>query len=153
MMVLVLAYVCLFKQQTAYEMRISDWSSDVCPSDLSIGRRPPQPRCRRRQALSSRSSACHGPIVADACREQPRGIEPHDQAFGECPADRLVFAHLDPGIYTDPEGVHDACRGLSTQMAAHMRDEAPVEPAHPETARIGRPDEIFRAREIGRAHV
>src|SRR3546814_7144523 len=25
-----------FKQKTAYEMRISDWSSDVCSSDLSI---------------------------------------------------------------------------------------------------------------------
>src|SRR3546814_3530743 len=24
-----------FKQQTAYEMRISDWSSDVCSSDLT----------------------------------------------------------------------------------------------------------------------
>src|SRR3546814_2399555 len=28
----------LFKQKTAYEMRISDWSSDVCSSDLP-GRR------------------------------------------------------------------------------------------------------------------
>src|SRR3546814_1199408 len=28
---------CLFfKQKTAYEMRISDWSSDVCSSDLTI---------------------------------------------------------------------------------------------------------------------
>src|SRR3546814_2088135 len=26
--------VVLFKQKTAYEMRISDWSSDVCSSDL-----------------------------------------------------------------------------------------------------------------------
>src|SRR3546814_6984717 len=26
--------VLLFKQKTAYEMRISDWSSDVCSSDL-----------------------------------------------------------------------------------------------------------------------
>src|SRR3546814_10344893 len=26
---------CFFKQKTAYEMRISDWSSDVCSSDLS----------------------------------------------------------------------------------------------------------------------
>src|SRR3546814_3070312 len=25
-----------FKQKTAYEMRISDWSSDVCSSDLVI---------------------------------------------------------------------------------------------------------------------
>src|SRR3546814_2635713 len=30
-------YVCLFfNQKTAYEMRISDWSSDVCSSDPSI---------------------------------------------------------------------------------------------------------------------
>src|SRR3546814_4609120 len=28
------AYVFFFKQKTAYEMRISDWSSDVCSSDL-----------------------------------------------------------------------------------------------------------------------
>src|SRR3546814_10436670 len=27
---------CFFKQKTAYEMRISDWSSDVCSSDLAI---------------------------------------------------------------------------------------------------------------------
>src|SRR3546814_3955942 len=26
-----------FKQKTAYEMRISDWSSDVCSSDLDMG--------------------------------------------------------------------------------------------------------------------
>src|SRR3546814_1634674 len=29
-----LFYVFFFKQKTAYEMRISDWSSDVCSSDL-----------------------------------------------------------------------------------------------------------------------
>src|SRR3546814_2048126 len=27
-----------FKQKTAYEMRISDWSSDVCSSDLKVRR-------------------------------------------------------------------------------------------------------------------
>src|SRR3546814_6457804 len=27
--------VFFFKQKTAYEMRISDWSADVCSSDLS----------------------------------------------------------------------------------------------------------------------
>src|SRR3546814_13483904 len=32
----VLVVFFLFKQKTAYEMRISDWSSDVCSSDLSI---------------------------------------------------------------------------------------------------------------------
>src|SRR3546814_9732476 len=29
-------FVFFFKQKTAYEMRISDWSSDVCSSDLDI---------------------------------------------------------------------------------------------------------------------
>src|SRR3546814_9224720 len=50
--------VFFFKQKTAYEMRISDWSSDVCSSDLLAadparlgqpGRRPrrhPQERTR-----------------------------------------------------------------------------------------------------------
>src|SRR3546814_1872611 len=31
----VLCVFFFFKQKTAYEMRISDWSSDVCSSDLS----------------------------------------------------------------------------------------------------------------------
>src|SRR3546814_8269265 len=31
-----------FKQKTAYEMRISDWSSDVCSSDLRLS-----PGCAR----------------------------------------------------------------------------------------------------------
>src|SRR3546814_11322903 len=29
------SYFFFFKQKTAYEMRISDWSSDVCSSDLN----------------------------------------------------------------------------------------------------------------------
>src|SRR3546814_5168354 len=35
-MLMCCSFVCVFffKQKTAYEMRISDWSSDVCSSDL-----------------------------------------------------------------------------------------------------------------------
>src|SRR3546814_9886736 len=29
-------FLFCFKQKTAYEMRISDWSSDVCSSDLPL---------------------------------------------------------------------------------------------------------------------
>src|SRR3546814_1846194 len=43
-----------FKQKTAYELRISDWSSDVCSSDLSI--RPRRPR-RARDRSSARAGA------------------------------------------------------------------------------------------------
>src|SRR3546814_7290491 len=32
--VCLVAVIFVFKQKTAYEMRISDWSSDVCSSDL-----------------------------------------------------------------------------------------------------------------------
>src|SRR3546814_6665607 len=32
----VICIFCFFKQKTAYEMRISDWSSDVCSSDLLL---------------------------------------------------------------------------------------------------------------------
>src|SRR3546814_5971133 len=34
-MSLCVLFVFFFKQKTAYEMRISDWSSDVCSSDLN----------------------------------------------------------------------------------------------------------------------
>src|SRR3546814_2326354 len=36
--------VFFFKQKTAYEMRISDWSSDVCSSDLRRPTNPERPR-------------------------------------------------------------------------------------------------------------
>src|SRR3546814_6184032 len=36
--------MCFFKQKTAYEMRISDWSSDVCSSDLLADTFPPEKR-------------------------------------------------------------------------------------------------------------
>src|SRR3546814_17099091 len=34
MLLVSICYFFFFKQKTAYEMRISDWSSDVCSSDL-----------------------------------------------------------------------------------------------------------------------
>src|SRR3546814_6436255 len=34
---LLLCFLCLSKQKTAYEWRIRDWSSDVCSSDLQHG--------------------------------------------------------------------------------------------------------------------
>src|SRR3546814_253098 len=42
-----LLFFFVFKQKTAYEMRISDWSSDVCSSDLA-GKLPGPPPSRPR---------------------------------------------------------------------------------------------------------
>src|SRR3546814_12394069 len=62
--------VFLFKQKTAYEVRISDWSSDVCSSDLR------RTRCRRAApATVSGQAAYAGPIPEDPL-----------QRFSRCPA-------------------------------------------------------------------
>src|SRR3546814_6076601 len=37
---MIYVFFFFFKQKTAYEMRISDWSSDVCSSDLVIPSNP-----------------------------------------------------------------------------------------------------------------
>src|SRR3546814_4294872 len=44
-----------FKQKTAYEMRISDWSSDVCSSDLPSSRAG---SCRANDCAGRFASAC-----------------------------------------------------------------------------------------------
>src|SRR3546814_4672114 len=49
-------YFFFFKQKTAYEMRISDWSSDVCSSDLSRVHRP----VKAVRVESARSNAALG---------------------------------------------------------------------------------------------
>src|SRR3546814_9080164 len=42
-----------FKQKTPYDMRISDWSSDVCSSDLFTGRTAGEGRGARHQHIGA----------------------------------------------------------------------------------------------------
>src|SRR3546814_16358477 len=46
----------IFKQKTAYEMRISDWSSDVCSSDLATLCRAKKSRVTRNFVASCASA-------------------------------------------------------------------------------------------------
>src|SRR3546814_2866838 len=46
-----------FKQKTAYEMRISDWSSDVCSSDLDNGEEPFHQHAGDEQVMPHRVAA------------------------------------------------------------------------------------------------
>src|SRR3546814_4985775 len=50
-----------FKQKTAYDVRISDWSSDVCSSDLRSGLRPR--RAFRRKEPSGGVASTYGARV------------------------------------------------------------------------------------------
>src|SRR3546814_2529344 len=65
-----------FKQKTAYEMRISDWSSDVCSSDLwpfSRQNRLWGPLARRGSSLRTASSAA---------RHEPALHQPFPERYG-----------------------------------------------------------------------
>src|SRR3546814_20097341 len=57
-----------FKQKTAYELRISDWSSDVCSSDLHrpvADRRHLPPRPRAQIELVERDAVDLVPVIAE----------------------------------------------------------------------------------------
>src|SRR3546814_4976244 len=56
-----------FKQKTAYEMRISDWSSDVCSSDLYLDG-PDHARARPAQHCRGRLARCQ-PCSCDPVRQ------------------------------------------------------------------------------------
>src|SRR3546814_10070180 len=63
----VMCLLFVFKQKTAYEMRISDWSSDVCSSDLEQRAGPVlQADAQPRDAARSRE------VAQEHVREQPR---------------------------------------------------------------------------------
>src|SRR3546814_3237535 len=64
--------VFFFKQKTAYEMRISDWSSDVCSSDLTLGKQEP---LRRLPPIGERRLP-HGDGLPPPSQPFLDGIEP-----------------------------------------------------------------------------
>src|SRR3546814_2486746 len=73
-------FCCFFKQKTAYEMRISDWSSDVCSSDLQRVVAAAQAAVEQRQrclgeqhvgiVIHARLEAAQGEIGRASCRER-----------------------------------------------------------------------------------
>src|SRR3546814_6426295 len=66
--------VFFFKQKTAYEMRISDWSSDVCSSDLRVQRRVQKLVERRRVDARNRLLLGDQPLVRHVDRDLERGL-------------------------------------------------------------------------------
>src|SRR3546814_18642959 len=90
--VLVCFLFFFFKQKTAYEMRISDWSSDVCSSDL-----PPEDR------------------IGHPCREQPDPAHRKCEEYEWSGSGSEVPASQARGLR---EGVHPA-RGVAEAEPAN----------------------------------
>src|SRR3546814_5826224 len=75
-------FIFFFKQKTAYEMRISDWSSDVCSSDLQfLG-------SRQRDDIIGESMISLGMARAQPLdhRRVDRPVDLAQQLIGEQPA-------------------------------------------------------------------
>src|SRR3546814_1715116 len=77
-----------FKQKTAYEMRISDWSSDVCSSDLPDRQEPwagkdgracrrTRPRPRRRPVLRRGQGSARCEARRAGAHARRRATRPH----------------------------------------------------------------------------
>src|SRR3546814_7527590 len=93
-----------FKQNTAYEMRISDWSSDVCSSDLV------------------------GHVDAGACEPGQRkaGCDARCRAFESRTQDRIAMATSAP-LFQGAGGIA-RCSG-DPDIVADARTDAPQRPA------------------------
>src|SRR3546814_3052463 len=78
-------FVFFFKHKTAYEMRISDWSSNVCSSDLacracpSIAKRGK--RGKRREGPSKQGLKI-GLVKRVGCGQRPVQVDDDRQAVG-----------------------------------------------------------------------
>src|SRR3546814_16975310 len=69
-----------FKQKTAYEMRISDWSSDVCSSDLRS--RPARRGSGGQPGQGADGAARPGAADIGRAGAQPPLVQPHPPAVG-----------------------------------------------------------------------
>src|SRR3546814_8603232 len=139
-------FVFFFKQKTAYEMRISDWSSDVCSSDLlreqilqlsqASARVAPDDLARLDTAIGRAFAEAAEQVIEVAAidRERIVAIGPHGQTLRHNPGDALAYS-MQLG---DPNQIAERC-AITTVPDFRRRDVAPRCPGPPLT--------------IGRAHL
>src|SRR3546814_9935039 len=131
--------LCLFfKQKTAYEMRISDWSSDVCSSDL---------RCRFLSGAASNLALDHGrrrmvtievtPDDPEVARVGPKGkveqiADQRNRADGRVDegvrphAGEMPFRHAEVARFPDDIGRHERSEEQTSELQSLMRISSAV---------------------------
>src|SRR3546814_11595084 len=107
-----------FKQKTAYEMRISDWSSDVCSSDLPVAGNTARPQYRLDATAAHQVLARRAQFTARyQCRRQQR----HHliaRARRDLQIVQLLLA-LHPRLFDDPVQLRQ--RAVATQRRSEAR--------------------------------
>src|SRR3546814_17663296 len=103
-----------FKQKTAYEMRISDWSSDVCSSDL-LGEQP------------KKAKLAVQPVAGRFARRRRARLVIDD---GECAVGRLIDAVRGP---VQPAAVDDQFADHLTRARPAFVARRPRQRARPRT--------------------
>src|SRR3546814_9468279 len=93
----------LFKRKTAYDVRISDWSSDVCSSDLlTVGELIPSHRLSMTQNLQRSRAKQH--LMARAYKPLVVDVQPGTEyRIGvRLRKDRLDYASIRDNEYWEP---------------------------------------------------
>src|SRR3546814_15146012 len=122
----ILSLFCFFcfKQKTAYEMRISDWSSDVCSSDLHSFRDHAQLAQRGGSAKSRiwRTTPCVAFTVACMAALVPQALPLHKPGRG--PRSSLRPPPSPPSPRLRPRAIHD--RGFPSSEMRRVVQECVV---------------------------
>src|SRR3546814_6761884 len=103
-------FVFFVKQKTAYEMRISDWSSDVCSSDLSAIADFDDEACR--------AAIGDGPILIHGGGNMGT-LWPKHEAFRL----HLLRTHRGHPIVQMPQSIHYADPAAAAEMAEAIRGD------------------------------
>src|SRR3546814_10129409 len=114
--------VFFFKQTTAYEMRISDWSSDVCSSDLRSWLS--RSGCRRLAACDRYQYHRHA--AAASARLEANGRARAGQG-ADHRLDRGSFGGIFPGGLKWKQGLHRKLRGGAWQSTQGQRGQSTEE--------------------------
>src|SRR3546814_311154 len=133
------SFVFFCKQKTAYEMRISDWSSDVCSSDLNVGvaahikaASPGGARYDENQTSEERSHAdngiwlceVHAHLIDHDANEftvellQKWKREAEERAFQQ-----LLSGRGPAAVYSAAEELLDELRGLRAQLGLSQESD------------------------------
>src|SRR3546814_906228 len=128
-------FVFFFKQKTAYEMRISDWSSDVCSSDLAFDIKIPVDVVVRRLAECNLAATLGGDATLGA-----ECAVAEAECAGARHEDRLILGRSTASADSDIPVSERECRtarkvdrAVDVDVAcAHCHDRAPTDSDLPE---------------------